>query len=488
MMIRTGLDSPSGGAASSRRRLSVGMLSSSPPVNVSARPGSAGSPRRRSSSTSSTSSTGRRKSQGDRFIPNRSLLDLAVARFNLLDFEEEDLENLPQSPTIQNYRNKMRATLLGDSQHGGVLPVRVSPQRRSQTFTAERHVLSVLERDHVPPAVRATKSIRTVPQTPDRILDAPELRCDFYLNLLDWSVRNFIAVALGETVYLWNAVNGVISTLYQNDDPSSYISSLSYSRDGRHLAIGNSANKVQIWDVAAGRKLRVIHSADTRVAALAWGDGGTISTGSREGSIFNHDVRAARHHTATLVGHNQEICGLKWSPDSKFLASGGNDNRVNIWDAAGGQVHRFTEHRAAVKAIAWCPWQSNLLATGGGTACKTIRFWNSARGTCVGSIDTNSQISSVIWNSEHREIISGHGFSENQLSIWRYPTKEKVTDLKGHQERVLSMAMNPEGTTVVSAGCDETLRFWNCFAKDEKRRRKERLSSGSRSRLHETLR
>ena len=40
---------------------------------------------------------------------------------------------------------------------------------------------------------------------PERILDAPELVNDYYLNLLDWSADNRLAVALGENVYLWNA-------------------------------------------------------------------------------------------------------------------------------------------------------------------------------------------------------------------------------------------------------------------------------------------
>jgi cell division cycle protein 20 (cofactor of APC complex) len=189
-----------------------------------------------------------------------------------------------------------------------------------------------------------------------------------------------------------------------------------------------------------------------------------------------------------MRGHDQEVCGLTWSPDGKRLASGGNDNLVNIWDASGNQMHRFTEHRAAVKAIAWCPWQSNLLATGGGTLCKAIKFWNTSRGTCINTIDTKSQISALIWSAEHREIISGHGFSENQLTIWKYPSLERVCDLTGHTERILSMAVNPAGTTVVSAGGDETLRFWNCFSSDTKQKRKQRSLAASRSMLHTTLR
>ena len=77
------------------------------------------------------------------------------------------------------------------------------------------------------------------------------------------------------------------------------------------------------------------------------------SSGSRTGSIHHHDVRVARHQVATLTSHSQEVCGLCWSPDGLYLASGGNDNAINIWDATLGMevapLHTFTEHQAAVK-------------------------------------------------------------------------------------------------------------------------------------------
>ena len=76
----------------------------------------------------------------------------------------------------------------------------------------------------------------------------------------------------------------------------------------------------------------------------------------------------------------------------------------------------------------------------GGTVDRTVRIWNTASMTQLQSFDTGSQVllsscyksaekltlpclqvSSIAWNSEYKEMITGHGFSHNQLTVWRYP-------------------------------------------------------------------
>lgn len=177
------------------------------------------------------------------------------------------------------------------------------------------------------------------------------------------------------------------------------------------------------------------------------------------------NCRQREHITAVLRGHDQEVCGLKWSPNGQQLASGGNDNLLHIWDANNERpTHRITSHQAAVKALAWCPFQSNLLASGGGTADRCIKFTNSHTGAVLNSIDTASQVCALQWSRHEREILSSHGFSQNQLCLWKYPSMVKVAEFTGHTSRVLHMAQSPDGTTVVSGAADETLRFWRVFA------------------------
>ena len=63
------------------------------------------------------------------------------------------------------------------------------------------------------------------------------------------------------------------------------------------------------------------------------------------------------------------------------------------------------------------------------------------------------------------ELVSTHGYSQNQIILWKYPTMSKVVTLTGHTYRVLYLAMSPDGETIVTGAGDETLRFWKVFPK-----------------------
>jgi len=232
-----------------------------------------------------------------------------------------------------------------------------------------------------------------------------------------------------------------------------------------------------LWDTAKFERIRTIEQQhEGRISSLAWNPlhSSLLSSGSLDSQIVNNDVRQRASFVSNYRGHRQEVCGLKWSTDGQQLASGGNDNLLCIWDvnnrprmteASQFQSPRFcfSEHKAAVKALSWCPWQKSLLASGGGSRDQSIKFWNTESGALVNSINTDSQVCSLQWNPFDKEILSSHGFINNQLCVWKYPQMKKIAELRGHTSRVLHLSLSPDGTTIASAAADETLRFWKVF-------------------------
>ncbi|XP_021769011.1 protein FIZZY-RELATED 3-like [Chenopodium quinoa] len=306
------------------------------------------------------------------------------------------------------------------------------------------------------------KPPRRVPKTPHKVLDAPSLQDDFYLNLVDWSSQNLLAVGLGTCVYLWNASNSKVTKLCDLG-PNDGVCAVQWTKEGSYVSVGTTSGQVQVWDGTQCKKVRTLSGHQTRAGVLTWSSR-ILASGSRDRNILQHDLRVSNDYVSKLVGHKSEVCGLKWSHDDRELASGGNDNQLLVWNQHSQQpVLKLTEHTAAVKAIAWSPHQSGLLASGGGTADRCIRFWNTTNGNQTNSIDTGSQVCNLAWSKNVNELVSTHGYSQNQIMVWKYPSLAKVATLTGHSLRVLYLAVSPDGQTIVTGAGDETLRFWNIF-------------------------
>ncbi|KAJ2594859.1 substrate-specific activator of APC-dependent proteolysis [Coemansia sp. RSA 1721] len=325
---------------------------------------------------------------------------------------------------------------------------------------------------------------RRVARDPIKVLDAPGIRDDYYLNLMDWSASNRVAVALGSEVYVWDAQSSATSRLCDVGE-SDWVSSVRWDSNGGQLAVGLASGAVQLWDANRGRRLRTFASHSRRVGVLDW-NGAVVSSGSRDKRINNHDSRLRQGALiSTYYGHSQEVCGLRWSPDRTQLASGGNDNLLLLWDtrytSLDARAHashpdiapaarvfrrplfRLDAHTAAVKALAWSPTQPALLASGGGTDDRCIRLWNTHTGSQISAHDTKSQVCNLAWSPDGSELLSTHGYSQNHVIVWRYPQMAPIALLSGHTKRVLYLAQSPDGSTIATAAGDETIRFWDVF-------------------------
>jgi len=325
------------------------------------------------------------------------------------------------------------------------------------------------------------KSFRKISKNPFKILDAPDLQDDFYLNLVDWSSTNLLSVGLGTCVYLWSADTSQVTRLCDlsssDMERQEKVTSVSWSERGNHVAVGCESGVVQVWDVTANKQINTLTGHTNRVGALAW-NGDILMSGSRDRSILQRDIRTpCKVPDRKLEAHKQEVCGLKWSPDNQNLASGGNDNKLFVWNLHSAQpCQTYHEHTAAVKAIAWSPHHYGLLASGGGTADRKIRFWNTLTGQPMQMVDTGSQVCNLAWSKHAPELVSTHGYSQNQVLVWKYPSLMQVAKLSGHNQRVLYLATSPDGNSIVTGAGDETLRFWSVFAKARPKKSKSALN------------
>ncbi|XP_069604487.1 cell division cycle protein 20 homolog B [Ranitomeya imitator] len=394
-----------------------------------------------------------------------------------------DVSNIPDSTlkpsednVLQSISRKSIRRCLNQKKISFLQPQKfLTSMEEQKTGTSQQHntTMQICEKDSCTftgcqqrkTNVSHEKSSNVTSLQPEVKIHVPGLRNDYYLNLLDWNSENLVALGLKSAVYIWNSENNKLAQTIPLHSPSSYVSSVSWISTGSCLAVGTSNGEVQLWDIETQKRLRNMLGHMSVVGAISWNQH-IVSSGSRLGHIHHHDVRMEEHHTGTLR-HKQGICSLKWSPSEKHLASGSSDGLLNIWPYDPGSSKISTPlqsmiHPTAVKAMNWCPWLSDTLAVGGGMSDGHIRIWDTTNGKIRNSTNTNpqDQICSILWLPDTRELITGHGSSRNQVTIWQYPSLLKDNDVYGHGGRVLHLALSRDQKRIFSASANETSFIW----------------------------
>ncbi len=301
------------------------------------------------------------------------------------------------------------------------------------------------------------------PQKAERVLDAPGVCHDFYRNNLDWG-KQFLAVNLGNTSYLWQQSTGQIfhSSVHNRD-----LSSLKWSPSSCLLACGDMSSSILITDVVAQRTFFQLPPYDgAAVYSMDWRSEHEVTFGTI-GSIHHMDMRRAR--PIVWSGNSvQSVCSLTWNKDNCLLASGNNANQVRIFDirtSMASPAHAYS-HQAAVKALQWVEGSSHLLLSGGGTADKIIKLYDTRKKMMLCEASAGAQIASMTCLDD-RYFVLGLGYSAaRNIQFWRYLTQpekklELVASVAGQHGRILGVTKNPESAEICSLSDQETLYFWS---------------------------
>lgn len=139
----------------------------------------------------------------------------------------------------------------------------------------------------------------------------------------------------------------------------------------------------------------------------------------------------------------------------------------NILDINSPKLICKLDHTLAVKGIAFCPWAPNLLATGGGSNDRHLRFWHTQSGTLLRELNTHKQITSIAWSQSHREIVVTFGFDEESpstlVAIYGYPNLDIKSKAIARDRRALSADTSLDQTKIAVATSDGTVRLYQLW-------------------------
>lgn len=388
---------------------------------------------------------------------------------------------------------------------------------------------------------------------------------------------NTLAVGLYNRVYLWSEKDGVQYPRREENRRSTYVTSLSFSSaQGGHsiLATGRNSGQVSLWSLfdeddrfqsqqPYGISCLSFKPMTTRRQSLQLGREASVEellVGDEVGNVYYYCVEwisvdqiesskwhGSLHLMAKIDIHSQQICGLAWSPDGEYFATGANDNICCLFDIkdiltpplependkslgaliAGfgvptfvpnapshytigsmispqrrstqsespyrcignirplfvpgrrGMLYQISEgrekhmwiHSAAIKAIAFCPWQRGLIATGGGSNDRAIHFYHTSSGACLATISVQAQVTSLIWSTTRREIAATFGYAQPEhpyrIAVFSWPDCKQVVAIPMTGElRALYAIPYPGGPNETSRQNREGGRWWSRTAEE----------------------
>ena len=258
---------------------------------------------------------------------------------------------------------------------------------------------------------------------------------------------------------------------------SNSVNSVAISPDGQILVSGSDDKTIKIWQLSTGEELRILtgHSESVNSVAIS-PDGQTLLSGSRDNTIKIWRLSTGEE-LRTLTVHSDSVNFVAISPDGQILVSSSHtvvsdiyDNTIKIWQLSTGRELRTLT----------CCWDSNpidsvaispdgqILASGdtvmGSMGCSfdtTIKIWQLSTGEELRTLTVvDWWVNSLAISPDGQTLVIGGDYT---ITIWDLSTGQELGTLTGHSEHsdeVKSLAISPDGQTLVSGGDDGTIMIW----------------------------
>jgi WD40 repeat protein len=243
-----------------------------------------------------------------------------------------------------------------------------------------------------------------------------------------------------------------------------------YSPDGKQILAGLVNGEARLWDAGTHQLIRTfpvgtglaIDQADQRgIWGVAYrSDGQQLAfTVGNQVQIWNIDGTPV----ITLTGHTGPAYSVAYSPDGKWLASGGGDANTYIWNTQTWQPISLTNHLRTVRSVAFSP-DGKLLGTGSWD--KTITL-HPITLTASGALSIGlpltltghtGQINSIAFSPDSKNLASGA--DDRTARVWDVKTGLEKLTLTGHTDAVRSVAYSADGQSLLTAGSDAATLIW----------------------------
>jgi WD40 repeat protein len=238
---------------------------------------------------------------------------------------------------------------------------------------------------------------------------------------------------------------------------------IAYSPDGKLIAGCGMDRTIRIWDAETGAEVRRLEGhVQTAWEARFLPDGESLVSVGEDGTIRLWNVKDGKEY-GELTGHPGPVWCMALSPDGRLLATGASNGTIRIWDLTTGRARRLCDgqHQGGVWPLVFSP-DSRLLASGGWQDNKVF-LWEVATGKLRRQIPHPAGSKSMVFTPDNHSLITAG--NDQVIRFWNLLDGGQSPPLDGHKSVINAIAISPDGKKLASAAGDCQLCLWDLSAR-----------------------
>jgi WD40 repeat protein len=271
-------------------------------------------------------------------------------------------------------------------------------------------------------------------------------------------------------IKVWYAKDG--QDIAQMSHDSEYeINFVAFSPDGKYVVSSGNTHTMRVWEAATGKEIASMPPG-AAVNSIAFSPDGkyVVSGGCDEEDISGTCIQgtarvweAATGNEVTKISYGAAVYSAMFSPDGKYVASGGCDEEdtartciqgtARVWEATTGKEVARISYGAAVDSVAFSPDGKYVLSRSND---NTAQIWEVATSKEIARITQDNNVSSLAFSPDGKYIVSG---SEHTAHLWETTTGQEITRIT-QNGAVTFAAFTPDGKYLVTMDGDRTIVAW----------------------------